>query len=266
MNDPAFRAQRVCRTARRILLVATVLAAFGCAGPAGTGDAAIDAGRWTLTGYDAGGRATPVPQGVRVDARFESGQVAGSAGCNAYRAPYTRAGTRLAVGPIAATNRFCEGPAGEVEVAFLALLERADSFSADATKLVITDAAGRALLEFAAAPANPLVGAWEVTGYNDGAGALVSVAIGTEVTARFGADGVLEGSGGCNDYSGSYVLEGERLSIGPLATTRKACDEPVMEQEARFLAALQATSGYRLEPHIVMLILPDGASGVSLAP
>ena len=56
------------------------------------------------------------------------------------------------------------------------------------------------------------------------------------------------------------------LSIGPLATTRKACEEPVMEQEDRFLAALQAATGYRLEPHILVLVLPDGASGVSLAP
>lgn len=70
---------------------------------------------------------------------------------------------------------------------------------------------------------------------------------------------------GCNEYSGSVVVNGERPSIRPLATTRKACDEPVLDQEARFLAALQASSGYRLEPHIIVLVLPDGASGVSLA-
>jgi heat shock protein HslJ len=146
------------------------------------------------------------------------------------------------------------------------LLEQAASFSATTASLVISDQTGRTLLEFAAAPSNPLVGTWEVTGYNNGAGALVSVAIDTEVTASFGADGTLAGSAGCNEYSGSYVVDGMALSIGPLATTRKACDESVMEQETRFLAALQATSGYRFEPHIVVLVLPDGASGVSLAP
>jgi heat shock protein HslJ len=237
-----------------------------CAGSGDVGGGgAIDTGRWTLTSYDVEGRATPIPKEVRADARFGDGRVAGSAGCNAYEASYTRTGTKLTVGPIAATNRFCEGPAAEVEPAFLASLARADSFSASPEKLIVSDETGRTLLEFSASPENPLLGSWEVTGYNNGAGALVSVAIGTEVTASFGADGMLHGSGGCNDYSGSYVLDGERFSIGPLATTRKACEEPVMEQEDRFLAALQAAAGYRLEPHIVVLLLSDGASGVSLA-
>ena len=251
---------------RASLLVATAMLVFACAGSVGVGGELIDSGRWTLTSYDVDGRATPVPKMVRADARFEDGRVAGSAGCNAYQASYTRTGTKLTVGPIAATKRFCEGPAGDVESAFLASLAQAHSFSATPGKLVISDGTGRALLEFAASPENPLLGSWEVTGYNNGAGGVVSVAIGTEVTASFGADGMLHGSGGCNDYNGSYVLNGESLSIGPLATTRKACEEPIMEQEDRFLAALQAATGYRLEPHIIVLVLPDGASGVSLAP
>jgi heat shock protein HslJ len=208
---------------------------------------------------------TPVPKEVGADARFEDGRVVGSAGCNAYHASYTRTGTKLTVGPIATTSRFCEGPASAVESEFLSTLARANSFSANSERLIVSDETGRALLEFVAAPDNPLVGTWEVTGYNNGAGAVVSVAIGTEVTASFSAEGLLHGSGGCNDYSGSYVLDGERLSIGPLVTTRKACEEPIMEQEDHFLAALQAATGYRIEPHIVVLLLPDGASGGSLA-
>ena len=203
---------------------------------------------------------------MSADAPFEDERVTGSAGCNAYQASYTRAGdAKLTVGPIAATGRFCEGPAADVESAFLASLARAHSFSATAGRLVTSDESGRVLLEFVAAPENPLVGSWQVTGYNNGAGAVVSVAIGTELTANFGAGGILQGSGGCNDYSGSYVSSRETLSIGPLATTRKACAEPIMEQEARFLAVLQASTGYRLEPQIIVLVLPDGASGVSLA-
>jgi heat shock protein HslJ len=249
----------------RLLPVAAAMLILACAGGGGSSAGAIDSGRWTLTSYDLGGQATPVPKEVRADARFEGGRVSGSAGCNPYQAGYTLAGASLAIDEIAATGRFCEGAAGGVEAAFLASLARVASFSASSDRLALADEAGRVLLEFAAAPANPLLGAWEVTGYNNRAGALVSVAIDSEVTAEFGADGVLHGSGGCNEYSGSYVLAGERLTIGPLATTRRACAEPIMDQEVRFLAALQASSGYRLEPHIVVLVLPDGASGVSLA-
>jgi heat shock protein HslJ len=257
----------VYRTAHPVLAAAMVAAVFACAGAGEMGDGAIDSGRWTLASYDVDGRATSVPKEVRADARFENGRVAGSAGCNAYQGSYTRAGdAKLTVGPIAATQRFCEGPAASVEGAFLASLARAHSFSATSGRLIISDETGRALLDFVAAPQNPLVGSWQVTGYNNGAEAVVSVAIGTELTASFGADGILQGSSGCNDYSGSYVSNGETLSIGPLATTRKACAEPIMDQEARFLAALQAATGYRLEPHIIVLLLPDGAGGVILAP
>ena len=100
------------RTAHPQLLIVTATLALACAGSGEVGGAAIDAGRWTLTSYDVEGRATPVPKQVRADARFEDGRVAGSAGCNAYQASYTRTGTKLTVGPIAATNRFCEGSRG----------------------------------------------------------------------------------------------------------------------------------------------------------
>src|SRR5215472_8479673 len=50
--------------------------------------------------------------------------------------------------------------------------------------------------------------------------------------------GRISGSGGCNSYSGSYILTGDRLHIGPLASTQMICDPVVMEQEDRFFQAL----------------------------
>jgi hypothetical protein len=49
----------------------------------------------------------------------------------------------------------------------------------------------------------------------------------------------LVGSAGCNAFRAD-VLSGERdaVEIGPIATTRRACPEPVLRREQRFLAAL----------------------------
>ncbi|HJY78068.1 MAG TPA: META domain-containing protein [Burkholderiales bacterium] len=45
------------------------------------------------------------------------------------------------------------------------------------------------------------------------------------------------GSGGCNRFTGSYDLSGERLSFGKMAGTMMACQES-METERAFLQAL----------------------------
>ena len=66
-----------------------------------------------------------------------------------------------------------------------------------------------------------------------------------DLTVDF-ANGRVSGSGGCNRFNGSYSTKGNQLKIGPLASTFKACEEPVMEQETRFLSALQATQRYEV--------------------
>jgi heat shock protein HslJ len=57
-----------------------------------------------------------------------------------------------------------------------------------------------------------------------------------ELTFRPG--GQVTGSSGCNSIVGSYVLEGDRLTISALAQTKRACAEAVMEQEGRFTSLM----------------------------
>ncbi len=58
-------------------------------------------------------------------------------------------------------------------------------------------------------------------------------------TVTFEADGTLTGRGACNSFGGTYELAGARLSTSQLFATRMACAEAVMDQEQRFLAALE---------------------------
>ena len=67
----------------------------------------------------------------------------------------------------------------------------------------------------------------------------------TELTADF-ADGRLSGSGGCNRFMGGYQTQADQLSIEPLASTFMACEEPVMTQETKYLAALQGAQRYEV--------------------
>jgi len=62
----------------------------------------------------------------------------------------------------------------------------------------------------------------------------------TKAFVQFRSGGELVGQGGCNRFFGRYKIEGETIEIGPIGATRMACPEPVMAEEASFLAALEA--------------------------
>lgn len=63
----------------------------------------------------------------------------------------------------------------------------------------------------------------------------------SQITARFGADGTLGGSAGCNSYSGGFQAYDQILLVGSLTSSQALCDMPegVMEQEAVFLSLMQ---------------------------
>ena len=74
---------------------------------------------------------------------------------------------------------------------------------------------------------------------------------GTELTADFTAIRRVSGSTGCNRYSGTYRVSGSTIRMGQLATTQRACAEPIARQETAFLNALSrarrfAVSGGKL--------------------
>jgi heat shock protein HslJ len=57
----------------------------------------------------------------------------------------------------------------------------------------------------------------------------------------------LVGNGGCNNLFGNWqVHDGDQLELGPIGTTRMACLPEIMEQEAEFLAKLEAVTSYRI--------------------
>ncbi|GAB4369741.1 MAG: hypothetical protein Kow00121_09890 [Elainellaceae cyanobacterium] len=92
-----------------------------------------------------------------------------------------------------------------------------------------------------------LSGSWRLANMTESAAPTPMVpSTDTELTADF-ADGRITGSGGCNRFMGGYETQGEQLSIGPLASTFMACEEAVMNQETRYLSALQGAQRYEID-------------------
>lgn len=57
-------------------------------------------------------------------------------------------------------------------------------------------------------------------------------------TLEFGADGQARGNSSCNQYFGSYTIDGDTLNFGQLGSTMMGCEEPAMQQETNFLQTL----------------------------
>jgi heat shock protein HslJ len=94
----------------------------------------------------------------------------------------------------------------------------------------------------------------------------------TEITLAF-EDDRIGGTSGCNRFMASYTANNSQLEIGVPAGTRMACPEEIMEQEFKFLAALEGAQDYAIadgqlrvnyttdEGEGVLIFAADGASG-----
>jgi len=79
------------------------------------------------------------------------------------------------------------------------------------------------------------------------------------VTIRFGDDGRVSGNSGCNNYTGNYTREGERLEIARnLVSTRRAClSDAAMAQEQKFLETLSAMTSYATDERGALTLSND---------
>ena len=80
----------------------------------------------------------------------------------------------------------------------------------------------------------------------------------TSVTLAFGPQDRAGGSGGCNSYGGSYSVQDDALSFGPLASTMMACHDDVMQQELDYFAALQAVTRFTRSGDQLILFYGEG--------
>ena len=68
----------------------------------------------------------------------------------------------------------------------------------------------------------------------------------SHATLTLGADGRAYGSASCNHWFGRYIQDGQQLHIEQVGTTRKLCAPALMEQEARYLKALEQVQRWDL--------------------
>lgn len=65
-----------------------------------------------------------------------------------------------------------------------------------------------------------------------------------QATLTFPEQGRVAGRASCNRFSGSVEIGGTSIKFGPLISTRMACPEAVMNQEDKYLKALQSVDRF----------------------
>ncbi|MCP4328407.1 MAG: META domain-containing protein [Alphaproteobacteria bacterium] len=83
-----------------------------------------------------------------------------------------------------------------------------------------------------------------------------------ETFVRFEDEKRLTGNGGCNAFFGTYETDGDRLMIGPVGITKRACAAPINDQERRFVASLATAERFEFEDDL-LLLFSDGAQAAT---
>ena len=75
----------------------------------------------------------------------------------------------------------------------------------------------------------------------------------SQATLTFPEAGKVAGNGSCNRFFGTAEINGDAIKMAPLASSRMACSEGVMNQETKYLGALQAAERFEWkDPYLLI--------------
>ncbi len=200
---------------------------------------------WQALAFGSPDDGKPVDPATTLTLNFGVDRYGGSGGCNWFLGTYYVAGDSMELNAPSQTVLQCPAPPNvmQQESMYLSALYNVEEYRKLDDKLLAYATGNQLLLTFREAAPAPLEGTtWSLKFLQDPQDNVVTATAGTTVTATF-ADGKITGSAGCNTYTATYTLDGDKLTIGGLTVadgTKQTCDSPqeIMDQEALYLANL----------------------------
>jgi putative lipoprotein len=181
----------------------------------------------------------------------KDGRIEGTTGCNRFFGSYVQDGAKVTFSGTGATKMAClQDGVMQQELAFLAILQGEAELSFERraqvlSPLTLTGANGISFtgIPILYVPSKPAPkpdsaalkgGVWIVEDINR-----TGIIDNSRLTLTFGADGRVSGSTNCNGFSGTYTVDGAKLTLGALMMTRRAClAEALSRQEQKYTDAL----------------------------
>jgi heat shock protein HslJ len=205
--------------------------------------------------------------GSDVRLTFDNGQLGANAGCNGMSGGYTITDGKLVVEALTSTMMACEQPLMDQENAVSTFLTSSPAITAAGDALTLTD--GTITMEFLdreiADPDKPLADTtWTVSGIIS-SDAVSSTTAGTaaDITFTLDADGkgTAAVNAGCNTGSADVTVTDTAITFGPMALTKKMCDDAAMQLETAVATTLTGETTYEIEAS--SLTIMSGTSGLT---
>jgi heat shock protein HslJ len=240
-------------TRLRLPLLATaslsLIVACSAAGGAGGTPVALD-GRTYLSTAIEGADLVPNSQ-VRLS--FADGNLNANAGCNHLGGTYTVEGDRIRTAQMSTTEMACEEPLMRQDQ-WLAQFLTDVTFTQAGDILTLVNGDVRLTLtdKEVVTPDLPLEGrSWNLDGIVSG-DAVSSVPVGVTASLKI-EGGQAEINAGCNGGGGSVEVTADKLTFGPIATTKMACDAAAMSVETAVLAVLSGPVTYSIDADVLTI-------------
>ncbi|MFI6289455.1 META domain-containing protein [Streptomyces sp. NPDC051018] len=224
--------------------------------------------RWNIESLTSEGRKTTAPAGASLHFP-DGGTVQGNSGCNTFRADAGLDGDALVLGQVERTMIGCPEPAADFEETLLSVIGgrlKAD-LSADEKKLTLTDSGDGDTVTLTAESPTPLLGTkWTVNSLITGDVA-ASVPAGAEGAAHLvlGKDGTVRGNLGCNTFTGTAKVSGQKIALGRIASTKMLCDGAKGQVEAHLLKVLNGQVTFSVQHRGLTLTGPGERSLAAVA-
>ncbi len=218
---------------------------------------------WQLDSYHADGQLIAATESGTYTftpaAKEYPAQIDGFTGCNNISVTYTIDGQKLTFGMGISTQKACGDMMDKQETGINTAMRSIVSYEMDGEHLLMMDNGGTVLLQFSMVEELPLTDTlWQATSVDNGSGGSIQLLPETTVTAVF-SDNSISGNASCNMYNTTYDIRGDALRVDPsIITTRRACTEPIADQEGLFLTALSNAAHYSIRGNRLDLRGEDG--------
>jgi len=196
-----------------------------------------------------------MPENYSLDFKA-GGMVAVKADCNTGNGSYKVDGNKITFGPIGMTMMMCKP--GSLDSQFLKGLGSAKTFKQKTATLTIKLASGGGTMAFTRASENPLLNTqwrWENT---QTPVETITPTVSRMYTLEFLA-GKVNVKADCNSGSGTYKVEGNSITFGPIGMTRMMC--PAGSLDTKFLQQLSAVRTFDVNGiSLRMSMVADGGT------
>ncbi|MFV2063386.1 MAG: META domain-containing protein [Chloroflexota bacterium] len=263
--------RRSARTAMVVLIALVLPLGVAAQAQPGTDPGVLPGGEWALIAIDG----ASVPADAGAGATFgPGGLVNGIVGCAGFSGPYSVDGGAIDIGPLVDQPGppACTSAGMALEPRMLEALETAETWSIEDDRLKLASAAGAGSLTFGrsgAAGGGPDTTTANQSKLSDVEWLLIAKGPTKpqKLAVRFEPNGLLSATTACFNVSGSYDIDGKKLSVSASKDLlgQQRCDFGVLGAADNFLNVLNSAKSWKVDKKGRLTIKPDATyKGVTL--